>query len=180
LIRTAGTELSHVDPDFLKIAAIPTQATADMDDPRQFAAWALGSFPAPNKQMGDVPLTPPVPADFSERLSQLGFRHHPELQTKWLIAGDHPEAGYLNVPKIVDRAEYEAHLAAHADPEAEAENWRATAEAVLGKLDPKLLHRITAMTDEQKAAAAQVQREHIPKAFERLAQLREEIENPDS
>lgn len=148
-----------------------TQDNADMSDPRQHLAWGLRSFPSPNPQMGDVPIVPPVPEDLSQRLHEFGYRHHPELQTKWSIPGDHPEAGYLNVPKIVDRDEYEKYIAQHADPEAEAETWRAAAESVLGKLDPKMLADIQSMTEEQKAAAREVQRQNLPAALARLAEL---------
>jgi hypothetical protein len=153
-----------------------TQATADMDDPRQHFAWALSSFPAPNQDMGDVAIHPMVRPEKSQRLWDLGFRHHPDLQTKWFIAGDHPEAGYLNVPTLVDEAAHAEYQAAHADPEAETEKWRATAEAMLGKLDPKLVARINSMTEEEKAAAREVQREQVPAAIERLVKLA--AENP--
>lgn len=155
-----------------------TQNSADMEDPRQHFAWAFPSFPAPNPQMGDVPVHPMVRPELSQRWWDMGFRHHPELQKKWFIPGDHPEAGYLNVPKLVSETEYVEYLAAHADPDVEAEKWHTTAEAILGKLDPKLATRIKSMTPEEKAAAREVQKQQIPAAFERLAQLRAVAEPP--
>jgi hypothetical protein len=165
-----------VNPNDLLRAVPVTQANADMSDPRQHHAWALGSFPAPNRQMGDVALHPLVVAEFSERLTDFGFRHHPELQTKWLIPGDHPEAGYLNVPKIVDREEYEAWLATQSDPAAAEQSMRAKAEEVLGKVNPRLLERINSMTDEERQAELAEQRAQLPAAFDRLAELRKAIE----
>lgn len=150
-----------------------TQETADMSDPRQHFAWAIPSFPAPNKDMGDVPVPTPVRPELSQRWWDLGFRHHADLQTKWFVPGDHPEAGYLNVPELVEREKYDAYHAKHADPDAEAGKWQATAEALLGRLDPKLAQRIADMTPEQRAAAAAVQREQLPAAMQRLAQLAE-------
>ncbi|MFD4442528.1 hypothetical protein ACFWPK_22435 [Nocardia sp. NPDC058519] len=150
-----------------------TQETANMDDPRQHIAWALGSFPSPNQDMGEVPVHPGVRPLLSELLVSLGFRHDPTLQRKWLIPGDHPEAGWLNVPKVVDRVEYDEWKTANADPEA-AEKWRATAEKLLGELDPKMAQRISEMTPEERAAAAAVQRETLPAAFSRLAELAEQ------
>lgn len=162
--------------DLNALSSQPTQDAADMSDPRQHSAWARLSFPAPNKDMGDVPIHPIVRPDMSERDWDFGFRHHPELQTKWLIPGDHPEAGYLNIPKIVDRQGYDEYLAAHANPEADADSWRAMAEAALEKLDPKLLKRINEMNPELRAMAAKVQRDQLPAAFERLADLKKQID----
>lgn len=150
-----------------------TQDNADMNDPRQHVAWALTSFPSPNPEMGSVPIPPPVPMDLSELLFDLGFRHNPELQRKWFIPGDHPEGGYLNVPKVVTREQHDEWLAQHADPDGEAEKWRATAEVLLGKLDPKMAQRIADMTPEQKAQAREVHRDNLPAAFARLADLAE-------
>lgn len=162
--------------DLDALTSSPTQENTDMSDPRQRFAWALLSFPAPNKDMGDVPIHPMVRPEMSQRLSDFGFEYNPAKQTKWLLPGDHPEAGYLNIPRIVDRKEYDEYLAAHTNPQAEADSWRAMAEAALEKLDPKLLSRINNMTDEQRAAAAAVQRDQLPAAFERLAQLQAETE----
>ncbi|MEV6432566.1 hypothetical protein [Nocardia sp. NPDC051463] len=158
------------------LAAPLQQSAADMNDPRQHFAWALNSFPSPNQQMGDVPIHPMVRPLMSQLLWDFGFRHDPELQTKWLIPGDHPEAGYLNVPAVVDAEQYEQWAAVHADPDLANEKWRDTAEALLGKLDPKMLDRINNMTPEQRAAAAEMQREQLPAAFERLAQLKKQAE----
>jgi hypothetical protein len=166
--------------DIAAALAPPTQDTADMGDPREHFSWALCAFPGANKQMGDIPLHPMVRPELSQRLWDFGFRWNAELQTKWLIPGDHPEAGYLNAPVVVDRQAYEEYLAAHADPDADAEKWKAAAETMLAQLDPKLAARIKTMTPEEKAAALESQRENLPAAFDRLAQLRAEVEkNPD-
>ncbi|AHH20862.1 hypothetical protein NONO_c60860 [Nocardia nova SH22a] len=160
-----------MDSNGLLRAAPITQENADQTDPRQKHAWALRAMPAPNKQMGDVPLYPSVSGDFSERLEAFGYVHDPTRQTLFVIEGDHPEAGYLNVPKLVDRKEYDEYLAARADTDAAADTWRATAEAALEKLDPKLLNRINAMTDEQKAAERERQKQQLPAAFQRLEEI---------
>lgn len=168
------------EDDIQQLTAPVTQDTADMSDPRQHFAWALASFPAPNPDMGDVPVHPMVRPEFSQRLSDFGFEHNPAKQTKWLIPGDHPEAGYLNVPTVVGEQEYTEWCTAHSDPVAEQQKWEATAEKMLGTLDPKLAGRIKNMTPEEKAAALEVQRGQLPAAFERLAQLREAVEGKDS
>lgn len=151
------------------------QETADMNDPRQHAAWALVCFPSPNKQMPDIPLAPPVPADLSELLWDFGFRQVPELQTRWYIPGDHPEAAFLNTPKPVDRAGYEKYMAEHGMPEQRAQDVLGKAEAFLAQIDPQRYARIKSMTPEEKAAELETQREHLPPAFQRLAELRKDI-----
>lgn len=157
-----------------------TQETADMSDPSQHFAWAVPSFPAPNKDMGDVPVPASVRPELSQRLWDLGFRHVADLQTKWFIPGDHPEGGWLNIPELVDRAKYDAHREKNTNPDGAAEQWQATAEALLGRLDPKLAQRIADMTPEQRAAAAAVQREQLPAAMQRLAQLAETDQEANS
>ncbi|MEU2013115.1 hypothetical protein [Nocardia sp. NPDC019302] len=158
------------------LAAPLQQDAADMTDPRQHFAWALNFFPSPNQQMGDVPIHPTVRPGMSQMLWDLGYRHQPELQTKWFVPGDHPEAGYLNVPTLVDAEQYQQYHAVHEDPETENEKWRDTAEALLGKLDPKLVERIRNMTPEERAAAAEVQRQQLPAAFDRLAELKKQLD----
>lgn len=152
------------------------QEQADMSDPRQHFAWALQFFPSPNPQMGEVPIQPAVRPGLSEMLWDLGYRHNPELQTKWFVPGDHPEAGWMNVPSLVNAEERRQYEAVHDDPEAENDKWRETAEAMLGKLDPKLVERIKSMTPEERAAAVEVQRKQIPAAFERLAELKKQLD----
>lgn len=157
--------------DIASVTRAVTQDSADMDDPAQHVAWALGSLPSANPEMGSVPFPPVARPLLSQLLWDLGFRHDPTKQTRWLIPGDHPEAGYLNVPKVVDRCEYDEWVAAHSDPDAEAEKWRATAEMLLGRLDPKLAQRIADMTPDQKEQAVDVQRKNLPPALARLAEL---------
>lgn len=165
------------------LAAPLQQQAADMSDPRQHFAWALQFFPSPNPQMGNVPIHPSARPGMSEMLCAFGFEHNPEKQTKWLIPGGHPEAGYLNVPKLVDRAEYEAYMAAHADPEAEVAKWQQIGKQLLGTLDPKLIesiNHIETLGPEARAAAAESLRERAqqaaPAAFERLAELQKQAD----
>lgn len=72
-----------------------TQAESNMEDPKEFAAWAFAAG-IPDARSGMVvqgkavefphqPLIPP--ANFgavSQMLWDLGFRHHDDLQTKWV------------------------------------------------------------------------------------------------
>lgn len=162
--------------DIPPAVAAPDQSSADMGDPRQHFAWALASFPGPNREMGEVPLHPMVRPALSQRLWDCGFRWHEELQTKWFVPGPHPEAGYLNTPALVDRPAYDEYLAAHADPDADTQKWQAAAETMLAQLDPALAARISSMTPEEKAAALAEKRRGLPAAFDRLAQLRAAVQ----
>lgn len=69
-----------------KISApvLPRQATADMQDPAEFAAWVFAGMP----HMQGAPIAFPVwyLHELSKRLWEAGFRHHAELQTvKYVI-----------------------------------------------------------------------------------------------
>lgn len=158
----------------LLAALVPvTQETADMSDPRQHFAWALAYFPSPNQDMPAVPIQPSVRPLLSELLDELGFAHDPAKQRKWLIPGDHPEAGWLNTPRLVDRNEYDEWTAARGNPVSKDEELRAAAEKALRSINPEMARQIAEMTPEQREQALQEQRESLPAALERLAELAE-------
>lgn len=63
------------------------QRNSNMDDPKEFAAWAFAAgVPNPRgKHLGFQTLIPaPCFPLISEMLWNFGFRHHPELQTEWV------------------------------------------------------------------------------------------------
>lgn len=63
------------------------QQDSDMNDPKEFAAWAFAAgVPDPRyKNLTFQTLIPaPCFAAISEMLWHFGFRHHSELQTKWV------------------------------------------------------------------------------------------------
>lgn len=63
------------------------QQDSNMDDPKEFAAWAFAAgVPDPRyKNLTFNTLIPaPCFAAISEMLWDFGFRHHPELQTRWV------------------------------------------------------------------------------------------------
>lgn len=81
--------------------AIPTQANTNMEDPREFALWALAGLLKDSR--GDVMIVSEESLrDASAILARAGFRHHLELQTikratppgadsvHWLGAGAFP------------------------------------------------------------------------------------------
>lgn len=63
------------------------QSESDMNNPEEFAAWAFAAgIPDPRgQQFPNQPLIPaPCFAMLSSMLWDLGFRHNPDLQTKWV------------------------------------------------------------------------------------------------
>lgn len=66
-----------------------SQSEADMEDPEQFAAWAFAAG-VPDGRGEKFPHQPMIPAvnfkALSRMLWDMGFRHHSELQTKWVNA----------------------------------------------------------------------------------------------
>lgn len=80
--------------------AIPTQATADMDDPEEHVLWALmGSITTPD---GDALITTEeCLRKASSILSRAGFRHHPELQEiKQIIPGGMESVHWMGVGAV--------------------------------------------------------------------------------
>ena len=67
------------------------QVESNMDDPREFAAWAFAAG-IPDPRAGAASFQTLIPAPCFPALSQMlwdfGFRHHAELQTKWVT--DYP------------------------------------------------------------------------------------------
>ena len=64
-----------------------TQAQSSMDDPKEFAAWAFAAgIPDPRYQNLTFQTLIPAPCfpAISQMLWDFGFRHHPELQKKWV------------------------------------------------------------------------------------------------
>jgi hypothetical protein len=63
------------------------QKDSDMENPQEFAAWAFAAG-IPDPRYNNVTFQTLIPAPCFPALSQmlwdLGFRHHAELQTKWV------------------------------------------------------------------------------------------------
>lgn len=80
--------------------AIPTQATADMDDPEEHVLWALmGSLTTPD---GDALITTEeCLRKASKIIVGAGFRHHPELQEiKQVIPGGMESVHWMGVGAV--------------------------------------------------------------------------------
>ncbi|RJO79306.1 DUF2744 domain-containing protein [Nocardia panacis] len=100
---------------------LPTQENCDPEDPKEAYQWAFVCLPF----YGTTPLIvqPEARAEWSELFWDLGFRHHPELQTKkirppWrgqqhalnpsmqVVGIDEPDTEPISIP---DPAEYTVH-----------------------------------------------------------------------
>lgn len=81
------------------------QSECNMDDPAEFAVWALAAgVPDPRTAAGmpNLPLIPPMCfAEYSKLLWDFGFRHHEDKQTKWVGESAGPGGG-LAVRPVVD------------------------------------------------------------------------------
>lgn len=74
------------------------QQDSNMDDPKEFAAWAFAAgIPNPRgKHLGFQTLIPaPCYPLISEMLWNFGFRHHPELQTEWVAEYAGPDRNFV-------------------------------------------------------------------------------------
>jgi hypothetical protein len=154
--------------------------TADMTNPREFAAWAVAFFPDPRENFKGhlVPFHGATP-DLSEQLWKFGFRHHPELQEDYPRPGNQPGMGPLNPWKKVTKEEYDAYRATHTAP-APTEGNAANAEFVLRQLfsaiDPDAAKRIAEMSPEEKAAMLPTAEQVAIPALDQLARLRQFID----
>ncbi|MCD2109351.1 DUF2744 domain-containing protein [Rhodococcus erythropolis] len=99
--------------------AIPTQATADMDDPEEHVLWALmGSITTPD---GDALITTEECLRKTSRiLTEAGFRHVPELQVrKQIIPGGMESVHWMGVGAVewvdIDTPDPEVALAPVSD-----------------------------------------------------------------
>ena len=74
-----------------------SQKDADMNDPEQFCAWAFAAG-VPDPRGDKYQPQPLVPAKCTPGLSRmlwnLGFRHHPELQTEWVNPASGPTRNF--------------------------------------------------------------------------------------
>lgn len=176
--------------DPLLATVIPDFESRDPDDPQRAHAWVFNSLPSGNAHPGDVATPVPFRYQMSERLEQLGYRHHPELQVLFPIPGPHPEAGWMNPPEYVDRDAYEKYWAEHAPvgDDAAATEEQATEQIVslfAAAAPPAVARQVRdaarqarEMTPEQREAALAEQRKQLPHAVDQLARLAEHMNQP--
>lgn len=123
----------------------------------------LDNFPG-QKDGIRVPIHPHSRRPWAEDLVARGVRVHPEFMERFPVPGDHPEAGWLNPPRWVPKAEFEEHVASRA-PTADAEQ---QLRQMLQAIDPAAAARIEQMTTAEKRATAQRQAPDVQAIFERM------------
>ncbi len=130
----------------------PMQQNCNPNDKKQMAAWcwAAGVKDPRPAAFEPVPLIiPQLSEGISEMLWDFGFRHHPELQTKWIEGG----AGVGTLARIVDH---------------EPRDWvKEAGEEWLAENNPEMLKAIqNASPEEKEKLLAELQ-----KNFEQLEKL---------
>lgn len=72
------------------------QSESNMESPREFAAWAFAAG-VPDPRNGGYQTLIPAPcfSVISEMLWDFGFRHHADLQTKWVPGYGGPDRNLL-------------------------------------------------------------------------------------
>ena len=139
----------------------PMQRDADPNDPQQFAAWVWAAgIPDPSPMRPDpIPVIMPALADaISQQLWDFGFRHHPELQTKWIEGG----AGLGGCAPIVDHPP-------------KVSSFNELVKQFLAERDPKLLEAILAAPETDKDRVVEM----LKTKFAALAEMLEALGGDD-
>lgn len=114
----------------------PLQRDCDIQNPTEFASWCWAAGipdPSPARPM-PIPLIGPMLVEgVSQMLWDFGFRHHPELQNKWIKG----TAGLATIAEIVS--------------DKQDDGFDAKAEEFLLDNNPQLLETIRNASPEEKA-----------------------------
>lgn len=121
----------------------------------------LDSFPG-HRDGVQVGIHPKAREPWARQLLARGVRVHPELMEQLPVAGEHPEAAWMNPSQWVARAKYpEAQEAAASTPEQQAEQMR----MMLNALNPGELARIERMTPEEREQERERLAQQLPTAI---------------
>jgi len=125
-----------------------------MDDPEEFAAWAFAAgIPDPRgEQFPNQPLIPaPCFSKVSKMLWNLGFRHHADLQTKWVADYSGPDRNLVA-------------LGLSDTPESVVEK----AAEMLADQFPSIAARVASVTPENRDQLVAEQTEALKESLDRL------------
>lgn len=140
-----------------------TQEQSDMDDPEQHFAWAFAAgVPDPRgERFGNQPLIPaPCFPALSKMLWDMGFRHHAELQTRWVNQYSGPDRNFVALG-VTD-----------VSPESLLEQ----ATEMLVDQFPDVAARVAAMTPENRDQMVREQAAELMASVERLKAARARLE----
>lgn len=133
------------------------QSDSNMDDPREFAAWAFAAG-VPDPRAAGKSYQTLIPAACFPWLSQMlwdfGFRHHADLQTKWVP--EYPGCDRNFVPLgLTDEAPSKDDLI------------RQATEMVVDQF-PQVADRLRQMNPENRDQVVREQAEELLRSIERL------------
>lgn len=138
------------------------QQDSDMENPEEFAAWAFAAgIPDPRgERFGHQPLIPaPCFPALSKMLWEMGFRHHADLQTRWVSDYSGPDRNFVALG-VTD-----------VSPESLMEQ---AAEMVVDQF-PDVAARIAAMTPENRDQMLREQAAELLSSVERLKAASEKM-----
>lgn len=143
------------------------QSESNMDDPREFAAWAFAAgVPNPKgKHLGFQSLIPPpCYAVLSEMLWNFGFRHHPELQTQWVPEYSGADRNFMPLG------------VSDSDPD----DVIAKATEMLVDQFPDVAARVASMTPENRDELVREQARDLLASVEKLRAATAQVQEEDS
>lgn len=127
----------------------------------------LDAFPG-HRDGVQVPIHPKAREPWAKALLARGVRVHPELMEQLPVAGDHPEAAWMNPQKWVPKAEYaETQEAAASTPEQHREQMR----QMLYALNPAELARIEQMSPEEREQERERLAQQLPNAIAHMHEI---------
>lgn len=138
---------------------------ADFDNPRQFAAWAIGQWPKVEKSQPYPPAPRAMLPYHSEFLWKLGFRFHPEKAELVKVMGKDGWPIFVS-PEEADKLKAE---------EMTPDQVQAEAYHLLDQIQPGLAAELDSLTPEQKAAKAKELEANLASSLEVLKQLQEHL-----
>lgn len=136
------------------------QSECDMENPEQFAAWAFAAgVPDPRgERYAYQPLIPgKCHAVFSRLLWDLGFRHHAELQTKW----------------VGERSGPMRNFEAWGSTDVKPEDIMGDVAAMAAEQFPEVAAKIAAIEPGKQQEAVEAQAKELLSALDRLREANE-------
>lgn len=137
------------------------QSESNMDDPKEFAAWAFAAgIPDPRGHTFQTLVPPACFPAISHMLWELGFRHHAELQTKW----------------VPDYQGSDRNFVALGLTDSEPSDVIAQAMEMVVDQFPDVAARIASMTPENRDEVVALQARELLASVEKLRAVRGDVE----
>lgn len=143
------------------------QDQCDMENPEEMAAWCFAAgIPDPRgQQYGYQPLIPaPCFPSVSQMLWDFGFRHHADLQTKWVPEFGGPDRNFVALGVTDVKPENVVPLAAE----------------MLVDQFPEVADRLRRVTVENRDEVAREQAQELLSSLERLKAATARLQGGDA